>query len=82
MQVNIGEAKTKLSKLVKRATLGEDVIIARAGKPVVKLTKIEPPWKPSKKKRIFGSGAGQVKFIDPDWDKPMTDQEVKEFFGW
>jgi prevent-host-death family protein len=40
MQVNIHEAKTQLSKLIEKAMNGEEVVIAKAGKPMVKLTKI------------------------------------------
>ena len=80
MQVNINEAKTKLSKLIARAMAGEDVIIAKAGKPVVKLTRL-PPRLPPQGERILGGMEGKIKFIDPDWDKPMTAEEVKKFFN-
>lgn len=40
--VNIGEAKTQLSALIARAEKGEDIVVARAGKPVVRLTPVEP----------------------------------------
>ena len=43
MEMNIYEAKTKLSQLIERAMLGEDVIIAKAGKPMVKLVRINSP---------------------------------------
>lgn len=42
VQVNIHDAKTQLSKLIERARHGEEVIIAKSGKPVAKLTPIEP----------------------------------------
>ena len=80
MQVNINEAKTKLSKLIARAMAGEDVIIAKAGKPVVKLTRLHPHL-PPRGKRILGAFEGQFKEIDPDWDKPMSEEEVKRFFN-
>jgi prevent-host-death family protein len=41
--INIHEAKTHLSRLVDRAAVGEDIVIARAGKPVARLTRIEEP---------------------------------------
>ena len=75
MEVNIHEAKTKLSKLIERAVRGEEVIIAKAGRPVVRLVKINP-----KAKRIFGSAAGTIKFVE-GWEKPMTDEELEEFLG-
>ena len=43
MEVNIHHAKTNLSSLILKAEAGEEVVIARAGKPVVKLVPIQPP---------------------------------------
>ena len=80
MQVNINEAKIKLSKLIARAMTGEDVIIAKAGKPVVKLTRLAPRL-PPRGERILGAFEGQFKEIDPDWDKPMSEEEVTRFFN-
>ncbi|NJK56811.1 MAG: type II toxin-antitoxin system Phd/YefM family antitoxin [Pleurocapsa sp. SU_5_0] len=42
-QVNIHEAKTHLSQLLSRAALGEEIIIAKAGKPIVRLVPVEKP---------------------------------------
>jgi prevent-host-death family protein len=42
VQVNILEAKTQLSKLVEAALRGEDVVIAKRGKPAVRLVKVQP----------------------------------------
>ena len=69
MQVNMHEAKSKLSALVERALAGEEVIIAKAGVPVVRLTPVEVP------KRKLGTFADKIKILDPDWDKPMTEEE-------
>ena len=77
MQVNIHEAKTQLSKLIEKAMNGEEVVIAKAGKPMVRLTKM----KQVRKKPIFGDLEGKIIEIDPDWWKPMTDEEAKEFLG-
>ncbi len=73
MQVNIHNAKTNLSRLIERAQSGEDIIIARSGKPVVKLVPIRKG-----RKRVFGSAAGQIKFRK-GWDAPMTERELQEF---
>lgn len=54
--VNIFEAKTNLSKLIAKAEKGEDVIIARAGKPVVRLTRLDP----KKPKIRFGLLKGKI----------------------
>lgn len=51
-QMNIAEAKAKLSSLVQKALDGEEVIIARDGKPVVRIVAVEADQKP---KRQFGS---------------------------
>jgi prevent-host-death family protein len=48
--VNVGEAKTHLSDLLARAERGEEIVVARAGKPVVRLTPIERP-----SRRQFGT---------------------------
>ena len=57
---NIHEAKTTLSKLIERALAGEEVIIAKAGKPLVHLTPVKA--KPSGRKRgILGAMQGEFK---------------------
>jgi prevent-host-death family protein len=61
--VNIFEAKTKLSKLVQMAENGEDVVIARAGKPVARLTRLEQQKKPVR----FGGLKGKI-WIADDFD--------------
>jgi len=77
MQVNVHEAKSQLSKLIEKAMNGEEVVIAKAGKPMVKLTKVKAPGK----KRNFGNFEGKWEEPDPDWWKPMTDEEAKAFLG-
>ena len=73
MEVNIHEAKTHLSKLLERVALGEEVVIAKAGKPVAKLV----PIKKTAKKRVFGSAKGE--FTGPD-DFNDPDREIEELF--
>lgn len=67
-QVNIGEAKTQLSKLVQKAMNGEEVIIARDNKAVVKLVPVDGP----KGKRVPGTARGRV-WISPDFDETPSD---------
>jgi prevent-host-death family protein len=74
MEVNIHEAKTHLSKLLERVALGEEVVIAKAGKPVAKLVAIEPE-KPSFK---FGSAKGQ--FVVPDDFNDPLPKEIEDLF--
>lgn len=64
--VNIFEAKTQLSKLIEMAEKGEDVVIARAGKPVARLTRLEPAKKPIR----FGGLKGKI-WIADDFDAPL-----------
>lgn len=75
--VNMHEAKTNLSKLVAKAAAGESFVIARAGKPLVKVVPIEEPEKP--KKREFGWFRGQMSVPD-DFDT-MFQKEIEEMFG-
>lgn len=75
MEVNIHEAKTNLSKLIERARSGDEVIIAKAGTPMVRLVPVDRPAK-----RIFGSAKGLIKF-KKGWDAPMTERELDEFLG-
>ena len=72
MEVNIHEAKTHFSKLLERVALGEEVIIAKAGKPVAKLVAVQQP-----KTRVFGSAKGE--FVVPD-DFNESDPEIEKLF--
>lgn len=67
-QVNMHEAKTRLSELVAAAERGEEVIIARADKPVVRLVPVGRGTAP----RRLGWLAGQLR-IAPDFDAPLDD---------
>lgn len=62
--VNVYEAKTQLSRLINRALAGEDVVIARAGKPVVRLVPVQSP----RPRREPGSWRGRVWMAD-DFDE-------------
>ena len=68
VQVNVHEAKTHLSKLIKQVLEGEDVIIAKRNKPVVKITMLDE----LKPKRKLGSAKGKIKMMD-DFDEPLED---------
>lgn len=67
---NIHEAKTHLSKLLQRVMNGEEIIIAKAGKPVARLTPIEP----EAEKRVPGSARSQVEIL-PNFDEPLPEFE-------
>ncbi len=66
--MNIQEAKTNLSELIDKVLKGEQVVIARSNKPLVKLIPIEE----LKGKRKLGTAKGTV-FISDDFDEPLTD---------
>ena len=72
--VDIDEAKTSLSKLVERVEAGEEVIIARGGKPVVRLTQLVA----TKRKIHFGLLKNEVK-ITKDFDAPLPAAVLAEF---
>lgn len=73
MQINMHEAKSQLSKLVQAALDGEEVIIARNGAPVVRITKFIP----AKIKRKPGAWEGKLWLAD-DWDSPETNRMINE----
>jgi prevent-host-death family protein len=64
--VNIYEAKTRLSQLVDKAASGEDVVVSRNGKPLVRITQLERPGRRIK----FGVLKGKLT-IPPDFDAPL-----------
>ena len=72
-QVNIHEAKTHLSALVDAAAAGEDIVLARAGKPVALLCAL-----PAVKPRRFGLLKGRV-HIAADFDAPLPADVLREF---
>jgi prevent-host-death family protein len=73
---NIYEAKTQLSKLVDLAASGQDIVIARNGKPVARLTA------PTNEKRMAGFGALKGKgWIADDFDAPLPDDLLALFEG-
>lgn len=75
-QVNIHEAKTNLSQLLSRAILGEDIIIAKAGKPIARLVPVEKPVQD----RILGQDEGL--FIVPeDFNDSLPEDILSAFEG-
>jgi len=74
MEVNIHEAKTHLSRLLAKVSAGEEVIIAKAGKPVARLVAIQGP----RHKRIVGSARGEFTVPD-DFNAPLP-KRVEESF--
>lgn len=71
MIINIYEAKTQLSQLIKQVTLGETVVIARDGVPVAQLV----PVVAAQTARVPGLGKGKMILAD-DWDSPETNARI------
>ena len=74
MLVNVHEAKSQLSKLIVAAEAGDEVIIARRGRPAVRLVPV------TKKRFRFGSLAHLVKSV-PDFDEPMDGSDLARSGG-
>jgi prevent-host-death family protein len=74
-RVNIHEAKTHLSRLVERVEAGEEVVIARAGRPVARLVPMDRRTRP----RVLGARWGQI-WVAPDWDAPEVNAEIARDF--
>ena len=75
--VNVREAKTRLSELLRRVESGEEVTIARNGNPVAKLVRLNPKPKP---KRQFGALKGRIK-IDDRFFEPLPPEELELWEG-
>lgn len=73
--VNMHEAKTQLSRLVERAAKGEPFVIARAGKPLVKVSALDAPAAAQR----LGFLAGEIAVPD-DFDR-MGESEIEALFG-
>lgn len=71
---NMHEAKTHLSRLAERAANGEEIVIARAGRPLAKLGPLDEPRKP----RRLGFWKGEV-WISEDFDDPLP-PEIQRYF--
>jgi prevent-host-death family protein len=72
--VNVHEAKTHLSRLLDRVSQGEEVIIARAGKPVARLVSVnERP-----ERRVPGSASGRI-VVSEDFDAPLPEEVLETF---
>ncbi len=72
--VNVHEAKTHLSRLLARVSAGEEIIIAKAGKPIARLTS----WGEPMLKRIPGLDRGAFQFPD-DFDAQLPDHVLDDF---
>ncbi len=74
--VNLYEAKTQLSQLVERAAKGEEIVIAKAGKPKARLVAIAEP----KPRRVPGLGKGKI-WIAENFDADLPEELLRLFEG-
>jgi prevent-host-death family protein len=74
--VNLYEAKTNLSQLVERAARGEEIVIAKAGRPLARLVPLAKRTVP----RPLGLLAGEVE-VGTDFDDPLPDEFMQAFEG-
>lgn len=71
--VGIHEAKTNLSKLLRRVSVGEEIIITRSGEPIAKIVPIKPD-----QKRCFGIDADRYEVPD-DFNEPLPEELIAAF---
>ena len=74
--VNVHEAKTHLSRLLRRVAAGEEVVIARAGTPVARLVPVHPPAA----ERELGTEKDRIRIAD-DFDAPLPPEVLAAFDG-
>lgn len=72
-EVNVHEAKTHLSRLLRKVAAGEEVVIARAGKPVARLVPVE-----TRPRRVFGIDRGRFE-VPEDFDAPLPEDVLRSF---
>lgn len=85
LSVNIGQAKDRLSQLIAAAKRGEDVVIARAGRPEVRLVPVDPDAArnalAAKRRAFIGSVPKPTGIEDVDWFAPMPKGELAQWYG-
>jgi prevent-host-death family protein len=78
ININIYEAKTQLSALVEKAAQGQEIIIAKAGKPMARLAPLASPA--TAQPRVFGQNLLGIPDIAPDFDAPLPDDMLDSFY--
>jgi prevent-host-death family protein len=74
--VSLYEAKTQLSRLVERAAAGDEIVIAKSGRPRARLVALQD----TRERRVSGRGKGQWK-VGKDFDAPLPDEVIRGFEG-
>lgn len=78
--VNVHTAKSTLSSLLQDVEAGEEVIIARAGKPIAKLVPVRKQGAGAARRKMAGSLKGKI-WIGPNFDAPLPDDVLAAFRG-
>ncbi len=76
MRVSVADAKNKLPELIRAVEGGQRVTVCRRGVPVVDLVRTEPD---KARRPRLGTLKGRIRIVDPDWWKPMSDEEAEAF---
>ena len=74
MEVDVHHAETRLSEILDRVALGEEVVIAKAGKPAARLV----PIRSEPRDRVLGSGKGDFR-VPEDFNDPLPEEVLREF---
>ena len=76
MQINIHDAKTHFSRIINQVLQGDDIVIARDGKPLIRLI----PYSEEANVRRGGQLKGLIEISD-DFDAPLPPEILKQFYG-
>ena len=77
--VGFGEAQANLGELLDRVERGEEIVIERDGRAVSRLVPVVAEEKPKLGRRVGGQNLLGVTYIAPDFDEPMSEEELKEW---
>ena len=76
--VALTEAQQNLPELLDRVERGEEIVIEREGRTAAKLVPV-PATDPATGRRIFGQNLLGITYIAPDFDEPMSEEELKDW---
>ena len=76
MEVDVHHAETRLSEILDRVALGEEIVIAKTGKPVARLI----PIRSEPRDRVLGTGRGYFQ-VPEDFNDPLPEEVLREFYN-
>ena len=80
LKINIHEAKTHLSRYLRRVKAGETILLCERNVPIAELTPLTESYQHSQNQRPLGLDSGKVRLSD-DWDSKEVNAEVERIFG-